>query len=335
MVPYLRCVGESMPRKPRLFVPNAIYHVYCRTARGEYVFDDQIEADAFVETVSEVRDLDGLSILAWCLLGNHYHLVLRTRTVPLWRSMARIQGKVARGHNRRRRCLGRLWQSRYKARVIETNDYFRQVVAYVHLNPVAAGLVDDPARYSRCGHAEAIGAREPGLLNVNGLLSGFGGIFGVRNREDYLAAVRAVAEVRWLHDGVERLPWWIEAKHTDEIAREEDPQARTFEGLKLEDGRRFLEIGEVSYQFERATGHFIRDLAGRSRDRELIEGRIEFTAIAVGRYCCKVCDVARKISKHSGSVSRWLTMAAERENRDPAFRTHLDHIDRTISSQCT
>lgn len=56
---------------------------------------------------SEVRDLDGLSILAWCLLESHYHLVFRTRFVPLWRSMARIQGRVARGHNRRRRYLGR------------------------------------------------------------------------------------------------------------------------------------------------------------------------------------------------------------------------------------
>ena len=156
-----------MPRKPRLFVPNAIYHVYCRTARGEYVFDDQIEADAFVEMVSEVRDLDGLSILAWCLLGNHYHLVLRTRAVPLWRSMARIQGKVARGHNRRRRCLGRLWQSRYKARVIETTTISAreedpQARTFEALR-LSKPLVDDGrrARKSRPGFPEASRSYRP------------------------------------------------------------------------------------------------------------------------------------------------------------------------------
>ena len=108
-----------MPRKPRLFVPGAIYHVYCRVARGEFVFGDLVEAEAFIETVRDVRDRDGLSIFAWTLMNNHYHLVIKTGSVPLWRSMARLQGKVAREHNRRRRYLGRLWQSRYKARIID------------------------------------------------------------------------------------------------------------------------------------------------------------------------------------------------------------------------
>ena len=152
-----------MPRKARLFVPGAIYHVYCRTARGELVFVDDTEAEEFVEIVREVRDLDELTILAWCLMGNHYHLVLRTGEVPLWRSMARLQGRTARGFNRRHRYLGRLWQSRYKARVVDTERYFTQVISYVHLNPVAAGLVDDPVDHRWSGHRAFIG-RGPALL---------------------------------------------------------------------------------------------------------------------------------------------------------------------------
>ena len=97
-----------MPRHPRLFIPGATYHVYCRVARGEFVFDDDFEAFEFVETLREVRDLDGWTVLAWCLMGNHYHLVVKTRTVDLWRSMARLQGRVSRSHNRRHRFLGRL-----------------------------------------------------------------------------------------------------------------------------------------------------------------------------------------------------------------------------------
>jgi putative transposase len=75
-----------MPRHPRLFIRGATYHVYCRVARGEFVFDDDDEAVEFVETLREVRDLDGWSVLAWCLMGNHYHLVVKTRNVDLWRS---------------------------------------------------------------------------------------------------------------------------------------------------------------------------------------------------------------------------------------------------------
>ena len=84
-----------MPRKPRLFVPGATYQVYCRVARGEFVFDEPTEVAEFVEIARQVRDLDGWKILAWCLMGNHYHLVTTTGAVPLWRSMARLQRRVA------------------------------------------------------------------------------------------------------------------------------------------------------------------------------------------------------------------------------------------------
>ena len=119
-----------MPRRPRLFVSGAIYHVYCRVARGEFIFDDHDEAAELIEHLRTVRDLDGWTVFAWVLMGNHYHLVLRTGEIALWRSMARLQGSFSRAFNRRHRFLGRLWQSRYRALVIDSEDYFRQVVAY-------------------------------------------------------------------------------------------------------------------------------------------------------------------------------------------------------------
>jgi putative transposase len=140
-----------MPRQPRLFIPGATYHVYCRVARGEFVFDDDLEAIEFIETPRQVRDLGGWSVLAWCLMGNHYHLVVKARTVDLWRSMARLQGRVSRSYNRRHRFLGRLWQSRYRARVVDTDEDYRRVVAYGHLNPVSSGIVHDPADHVYSG----------------------------------------------------------------------------------------------------------------------------------------------------------------------------------------
>ena len=66
-----------------------------------------------------------MASLRWALMGNHYHLVVKTGTVPLWRSMLRLQSDVARAFNKRHGYLGRLWQSRYRARVIDSQDYFR------------------------------------------------------------------------------------------------------------------------------------------------------------------------------------------------------------------
>ena len=62
-----------MPRHPRLFLPEAIYHVYCRVARCEYAFDDDYEAIQVIEALRRVRNLDSWTIFAWCLMGNHYH----------------------------------------------------------------------------------------------------------------------------------------------------------------------------------------------------------------------------------------------------------------------
>lgn len=75
-----------MPRRPRLFVPGAIDHVDCRVARGEFVFDEHDEAAEFIESLRKVCDLDRLTISAWCLMGNHHHLVLKTGEIALWRT---------------------------------------------------------------------------------------------------------------------------------------------------------------------------------------------------------------------------------------------------------
>ena len=114
-----------MPRHPRLFVPGAAYDVYCRAARGELVFDDPFEVGEFVETAVRVRDIDGLKVFAWRLIGNHCHLVITTGVDPLSRSMLRLQAACVRGFNRRRRFLGRLWKSRHRARIVDTTDHFR------------------------------------------------------------------------------------------------------------------------------------------------------------------------------------------------------------------
>lgn len=205
-----------MARSPRLFIPGAVYHVYCRTARGEMVFSDHTEATEFVGTMADVKRFHGFHVLAWCLIGNHYHLVIRTRDTPLWRSMARIQCRIARGHNRRRRVLGRLWQSRYKARVVRDESYYRKLLAYVHLNPVAAGLAEDPAAYRWSGHAALLGKRPARLIDLREALVGFGETSTVA-REAYLEQVRVMAEARWHEKGVRSLPWWEGVSNDDQL----------------------------------------------------------------------------------------------------------------------
>jgi len=317
-----------MPRKPRLFIPYATYHVYCRVARGEFVFANRDDSGHFLETLCEVRDRDGLSILAWCLMTNHYHLVLKTASVPLWRTMARLQRTVAREHNRRRRYLGRLWQSRYRARLIDSNDYFGQVVAYVHLNPVAAGLVTDPADYALSGHREAIGRGRPGILDSQGLLELFGEEEPSRMRRAYLGWVRSVAEAKWLEQNLRELPWWTDASDADEIVGP-DPRrpVETYDQQKLVEDRFPLDLPVIVDAICVLTGVRLTDLRSRKRRSEIANVRWDLAAIGVGRYGHRICDLAAILDKNAGSVSRWLTEADRRQASDSDYRTHLDHLE--------
>lgn len=320
-----------MPRKPRLFVPGAAYHVYCRVARGEFVFEKPDNAEAFIETLCDVRDRDGLSILAWCLMTNHYHVVLTTGSVPLWRSMARLQGTISRKHNRSRGVLGRLWQSRYRARLIDSNEYFKQVVAYVHLNPVAAGIMTDPADYPLSGHREAIGSRPPTILDVKRLLEVFDASDPSSMRAEYLSRVRLVAEERWLDQGLTDLPWWQEAEDKEEIANpRRHADAETYDQRRIAEDRMHVDPSEILDRFEQITGMTVLDLRSSKRGPVLPDGRIDLTAIAVGRFGHRVCDLAKLLKKNSGTVSRWLSKADRRLLYEPSYRAHLDILDSRI-----
>lgn len=98
-----------MPRRPRIVAEGVVYHLYTRTARGEAVFSHAREADLFVELLRTVARRDDLAILAWCLMGNHYHVAVRAGAVPLARGMAYLQARVSERHNRWRRSSGPVW----------------------------------------------------------------------------------------------------------------------------------------------------------------------------------------------------------------------------------
>mgnify|MGYP001059540883 CR=1 FL=1 len=163
-----------MPRPDRVVLAGGVYHVYNRIGRGERVFDGAEEAAAFVELLRRVVSRDGLTVYAWCLMSNHYHLAVRTGEITLDRSMRSLQQGVTRGVNARRKVFGPLWQSRYRAKLVEDQRYLDQLLIYIHLNPMSAGLVDDPAAYPWSGHGEILGRVKKPIVDVDEVLRVFG-----------------------------------------------------------------------------------------------------------------------------------------------------------------
>jgi hypothetical protein len=145
--------------------------------------------------------------------------------------MATIQCRITREHNRRLRVFGAGWQSRYRARLVQSDQDLRNLLAYVHLNPVVAGLVDDPADYELSGHRALIGLAPPVLVDVAVALNTFEEEKLAAARAAYLEYVRCVAKAKWFRGKVRELPWWEQVKNDYETvdAIDAPPTARTFD----------------------------------------------------------------------------------------------------------
>jgi putative transposase len=137
-----------MPRSLRLEFENAWYHVMNRGARREEIFKDDECRKMFLEIVGESVRLFKIELHAYCLMDNHYHLLLKTPHANLSRAMRHINGVYTQRFNRKIKKDGSLFRGRYKAIIVDGNSYLLQVSRYIHLNPVEAKIVKRALDYS-------------------------------------------------------------------------------------------------------------------------------------------------------------------------------------------
>lgn len=144
-----------MPRGPRLDAPGTLHHVILRGIEKRRIVDDKEDREDFTTRMGAVARDTGTSVYAWALMTNHAHILLRSSTAGLPTFMRRFLSGYAAFYNRRHRRHGHLFQNRYKSIVCEEDPYFKELVRYIHLNPLRAGLVETLAkldRYRWCGH---------------------------------------------------------------------------------------------------------------------------------------------------------------------------------------
>jgi REP element-mobilizing transposase RayT len=165
-----------MARKLRVEYPGAIYHVMNRGDRREPIFQDDADRRRFLETLAEACAKAQWQVHAYCLMGNHFHLVLETPLANLVAGMKWFLGTYTSRFNRRHKFFGHLFSGRYKALIVDGsgNGYLRTVCEYVHLNPVRANLLpaEQPLRaYPWSSYPEylKLPTRRPEWLRVDRL----------------------------------------------------------------------------------------------------------------------------------------------------------------------
>ena len=146
---------KDMPCKARIDAPGALHHIMVRGIERRVIFRDNRDRMAFLDRLGRVLIETSTPCYAWVLMKNHVHLLLRTGALPIATVMRRVLTGYAQDFNRRYHRHGQLFQNRYKSVLCEEDAYMLELVRYIHLNPLRAGVVldlDELDRYRFCGH---------------------------------------------------------------------------------------------------------------------------------------------------------------------------------------
>lgn len=165
-----------MARPLRIEYENAFYHVIARGERRDVIFTCPADKSKFLIKLGETAEKYGLLIHAFVLMSNHYHLLLETPNGNLSQAMHCLNASYGNWFRRKYDIVGSVFQGRYKSVLVEKDEYLKVLSAYIHLNPVRAGYVEEPSRYeySSCRYYTQR-QKPPCFLRTDDLLAMFSG----------------------------------------------------------------------------------------------------------------------------------------------------------------
>jgi len=172
-----------MARPLRIEFAGAVYHITTRGDRLDEIYADDKDREAFLEVLAEVVDRYHWICHAYCLMSNHYHLVIETAEANLSKGMRQLNGVYTQAYNRRHGRVGHLFQGRFKGILVDQDAYLLELGRYLVLNPVRAGMVDAPEQWRWSSYRAMIGKEPvPKWLSVERILGQFGEPVGQARR---------------------------------------------------------------------------------------------------------------------------------------------------------
>lgn len=154
-----------MARKAREKSESGIYHIIMRGINRQTVFEDEEDCAQFLQTLQRYKEKSGYQIYAYCLMGNHVHLLLKIGLEPLEQVMRRLCGSYVYWYNSKYQRVGNLFQDRFKSEPVKDDEYFKIVQRYIHQNPVKAGMVKHAEEYKWSSFCEYV--NKANLVDVN------------------------------------------------------------------------------------------------------------------------------------------------------------------------
>ncbi len=305
-----------MARRPRLFAPGLLYHVMVRGNQRRKTFLNDGDYQAYLTRLSQYRRRYDYTIHAYCLMPNHVHLLVESSRQPLAKFMQGLQQSYSQYFNLRHRKSGHVFQGRYKAIVCQQDEYLLQLIRYIHLNPVRAGMVKRPEQYDYSGHGVYLAGKASEAIEPQKVLAVMGG----------KARYRA-----FIADG-------MADGHKEEFYDVEDQRFLGAEGFgeKLQDQHeeprkeRRRPLDKVVGEFSHAMG--IAASALRSADRSWAVSRSRTTVayLLVRRRGYPLGEVAKYFNRDSATVGTLIGRLAQRIVEDAALEREIDRLHKKV-----
>ncbi|MDD3840137.1 MAG: transposase [Clostridia bacterium] len=143
-----------MPRKAREISPTDFYHVMMRGINKEKIFPGKKYKGMFLEIIQDVLTNTYIQIVAYCVMDNHIHLVLKGKINDISKALKKVNTRYAMRYNNDFDRVGHVFQGRYKSEIIKDTTHLLQAIRYVHANPIKAGLIGDIDKYSWSSYKE-------------------------------------------------------------------------------------------------------------------------------------------------------------------------------------
>lgn len=186
-----------MPRMARQRSSTGVYHIMLRGADRRIIFGDDEDCERFLETLMRVKPQAAMKLYAYCLMGNHVHLLLKEGKEPLEMIFKRIGSSYVYYYNNKYQLYGHLFQDRFRSEPVEDDAYFLDVLRYICQNPVKAGLCKTPMEYRWLGCS--------GLTKKDALLDSLDGLTDMSS-EELMTFVQCPCDEEHLEDmGMKRL----------------------------------------------------------------------------------------------------------------------------------
>ncbi|MBE9574040.1 MAG: transposase [Proteobacteria bacterium] len=316
-----------MPRQPRLDAPGALHHVMGRGIDGVKLFSNRKDWEDFLERLSDLCRADALSVYAWALMSNHFHLLVRTGNQPLSTSMRKLLTGYVVNYNRRHKRYGHLFQNRYKSIICEDDPYLLELTRYIHLNPLRVGIVKNLKElkgYQWCGHSGVVGRVKRQWQDTDTVLAHFGKRRkrAIEKYEDFVQkGIEAGSRPELVGGGLIRsLGGWAQVLSLRRVGSKifsderilgssgfvnnviADAEEKTKETLRLTS--KISNLPFLAKEVCEGEGVDEAELRSALRKREVVKSRRIFSQIAVKNMGYSGADVARFLGINTSAVNR-------------------------------